>query len=309
MATFGAFSAPGRWFRGNCHTHTLLSDGKASAAQVARAYRREGYDFLTLTDHGRSQESVAGLGDERFLVINGIELHPPAPGRRPDEPLHFVGIGVEHSPAREWVKKATASSVIRWIERQGGVAVYAHPYWCGHDLGLMREAKRAFGVEVCNTVCEMMDGLGDSSVHFDQALSAGIRWRAFAVDDTHRLARDAFGGWIMVKARKLTRRAILGAIRKGHFYATQGPAIRSLRVRDGMVHLTCSPVRKIVWHAEGPLGRAIVLKRGERSRARFPLQRLDGRSKYLRLEIVDACGRKAWCNPIWRDEPTGRWSD
>ena len=104
------------------------------------------------------------------------------------------------------------------------------------------------------------------------------------------------------------KQAILGAIRKGHFYATQGPAIRSLRVKGGMVHLSCSPVRKIVWHAEGPHGCAIELKRGERSRARFPLQRLVGRSKYLRLEIVDARGRKAWSNPIWRDA-RGRWSD
>ena len=309
MATFGAFSAPGRWFRGNCHTHTLLSDGRAGAAQTAQAYRREGYDFVVLTDHGRAQETLSGLGDDRFLVINGIELHPPAPGRRRDEPYHIVGIGVERSPAPEWVKKATAASVIRWIEREGGVPVYAHPYWCGHDLDLMRQGKRAFGVEVFNSVCEAMDGLGDSSVHFDQALSAGIRWTAFAVDDAHRLARDAFGGWIMVKARELTRRAILGAIRKGHFYATQGPVIRSLRVSGGTVHLTCSPARKIVWHAEGPHGEVLIAKRGTRSRGRFALQRLVGRSRYLRLEIVDAAGRKAWCNPIWRAARGGRWSD
>ena len=126
----------------------------------------------------------------------------------------------------------------------------------------MREGKRASGVEVFNSVCEAMGGLGDSSVHLDQALSAGIRWTAFAVDDTHRLARDAFGGWIMVKARELTRGAILDAIRKGHFYATQAPAIRSLRVSGGTVHLACSPVRKIVWHAEGPHGLAIIAKRG-----------------------------------------------
>jgi predicted metal-dependent phosphoesterase TrpH len=220
MATFGAFSVPGRWFRGNCHTHTLLSDGRSSPAQVAQAYRREGYDFLVLTDHGRAQETLSGLGGGRFLVINGIELHPPTLGRPRGEPHHIVGIGVERSPEREWVKKATAASVIRWIEREGGVPVYGHPRWSGHDLARMREGKRAFGVEVYNSVCEAMNGLGDSSVHFDQALSAGIRWRAFAVDDAHRLARDAFGGWIMVKSRELTKRAILDAIRKGHFYAT-----------------------------------------------------------------------------------------
>ena len=308
MAMFGAFSAPGRWFRGNCHTHTLLSDGKADAAQIAQAYRREGYDFLVLTDHGRAQETLSGLGDDRFRVINGIELHPPTRGQRRGEPHHIVGIGVERSPAREWVEKATAASVIRWIEREGGVAVYAHPYWSGHDLGPMREGKRASGVEVFNSTCEAQHGLGDSSVHLDQALSAGIRWTAFAVDDTHRPARDAFGGWIMVKAPALTQGAILDAIRKGRFYATQGPVIRSLRVSGGIVRLTCSPVRKIVWHTEGHAP-AVIPKRGERSRARFALRRLAGRSGYLRLEIVDAFGRKAWCNPVWRDARAGRRRD
>jgi hypothetical protein len=309
MATFGAFSAPGRWFRGNCHAHTQLSDGQLSPAQIARAYRHEGYDFLVLTDHGRAQETVSGLGDERFLVINGIELHPPALARPRGQPHHIVGIGVERSPAREWVERATAAAVIRWIEREGGVSVYGHPYWSGHDLDVMREGKRASGVEVFNLTCEAMRGLGDSSVHLDHVLSAGIRWRVFSVDDTHRLARDAFGGWIMVKAPELTERAILDAIRKGHFYATQGPAIRSLRVRGGIVHLSCSPARKIVWHAEGPHGLALRAKRGKRRRARFALGGLVGRSKYLRLEIVDASGRKAWCNPIWRDARTGRWHD
>ena len=308
MATFGAFSAPGRWFRGNCHTHTLLSDGRASAAQIARAYRREGYDFLVLTDHWKAQKSVAGFGGG-LLVINGIELHPPTLGGRRYGPHHIVGIGVDRSPAREWVKKAAAGAIIRWIEREGGVAVYGHPYWSGHNLGVMREGKRASGVEVFNSVCEAERGLGDSSVHLDQALSAGFRWTAFAVDDTHWRARDAFGGWIMVKARELTRRAILDAIRKGHFYATQGPTIRSLDARGGTVRLTCSPVRKIVWHAEGPYGLAILAKWGERSRARFALRGIVGHSKYLRLEIVDASGRKAWCNPIWHDTRAGRWRD
>jgi hypothetical protein len=309
MATFGAFSAPGRWFRGNCHTHTRLSDGKSSAAQVAQAYRRKGYDFLVLTDHGRAHDAVSGLCDDGFLVINGAELHPPTLGGRRDAPHHIVGIGVERSPEGGWVKKATASAVIRWIEREGGVAVYGHPYWSGHDLDVMREGKRAFGVEVFNSVCEVCCGLGDSSVLFDQALSAGVRWRAFASDDAHRLKRDAFGGWIMVRARELTKRAILDALRKGRFYATQGPEIRSLRVRDGVVHLACSPVRRIVWHAEGPYGFAVIAKRAGRSRSRFPLRRIAGHSKYLRVEIVDAAGRKAWSNPIWRDARAGGWRD
>jgi hypothetical protein len=317
MATFGAFSAAGEWFRGNCHTHTLLSDGKASAARIARAYRREGYDFVVLTDHGKAQESVAGLGacpersrrDDRFLVLNGIEMHPPTTGRVGEKSHHIVGIGVEETPPPEWVKKETAESVIGWIERGGGIAVYGHPYWSGHDLSVMREGRGAFGMEAFNSVCETTRGIGDSSAHLDQALSAGFRWTVFAVDDTHRPARDAFSGWIMVKAKELSPAAILGAIRRRHFYATQGPVIRSLRVRRGIATAVCSPVVKLVWHAEGPNGLAVIAKRGLRTRGKYPLKRAAGRSKYLRLEITDSIGRKAWSNPIWYDARTRRWGD
>jgi hypothetical protein len=310
MAVFGAFSAAGGWLRGNGHTHTLLSDGKASAARIARAYRREGYDFVVLTDHGKTQESVAGPGNEKFLVLNGIELHPPSKKSKTGERVHhIVGIGVEKAPPAEWVKKATAEEIVRGIERSGGIAVYGHPYWSGHDLNVMREGRSAFGMEAFNSVCETTRGIGDSGAHLDQALSAGFHWAVFAVDDTHRPARDAFAGWIMVKAKELTSAAILGAIRRRHFYATQGPVIRSLRVQRGIVTAVCSPVVKLVWHAEGPNGLAVIAKRGLRTRSNYPLKRAAGRSKYLRLEITDSIGRKAWSQPIWYDARTRRWSD
>ena len=41
----------GRFFRGNLHCHSNLSDGKWSPEDVALAYRDAGYDFLCLSDH------------------------------------------------------------------------------------------------------------------------------------------------------------------------------------------------------------------------------------------------------------------
>ena len=46
-----AFTAPGRFFRGNLHTHSTLSDGRLEPEEVCRRYRAEGYDFIALTDH------------------------------------------------------------------------------------------------------------------------------------------------------------------------------------------------------------------------------------------------------------------
>ena len=45
------FSRPGRFWRGNLHTHCDRSDGALTAEQVVDAYKRMGYDFLQLSDH------------------------------------------------------------------------------------------------------------------------------------------------------------------------------------------------------------------------------------------------------------------
>lgn len=41
------------WFRGQIHTHTYLSDGRAFPEQVADAYKQRGYQFLCISDHNR----------------------------------------------------------------------------------------------------------------------------------------------------------------------------------------------------------------------------------------------------------------
>ena len=44
-------AAPGRWFKGNTHTHTVNSDGDSTPDEVVRWYREHGYNFLVLSDH------------------------------------------------------------------------------------------------------------------------------------------------------------------------------------------------------------------------------------------------------------------
>ena len=42
-----------KWYRGNLHTHTLLSDGQALPEEAALLYKRFGYDFLVYSDHNK----------------------------------------------------------------------------------------------------------------------------------------------------------------------------------------------------------------------------------------------------------------
>jgi histidinol phosphatase-like PHP family hydrolase len=47
------FDQPGRFWRGNLHTHSNRSDGVLPPDQVARLYQEADYDFVAITDHFR----------------------------------------------------------------------------------------------------------------------------------------------------------------------------------------------------------------------------------------------------------------
>ena len=48
-------------FRGDFHTHTCRSDGKDTPAFHCANYRRRGYDFIAVTDHGRYYPSLSSF--------------------------------------------------------------------------------------------------------------------------------------------------------------------------------------------------------------------------------------------------------
>lgn len=309
MKPFTMFQAPGKWFKGNCHTHTSLSDGKYDPEATAAAYRKKGYDFLVLTDHYKPYANVEALSSKDFLVIRGMELHPPTGG--PLSPHHLIAIGVKKAPPAAF---KTARAAIRWGLKQGALFYYAHPYWSGHDINYLKEAREALGVEVYNATCDGF-GLGYSEALWDQALCQGWRWAALAVDDAHMHGNDHFLGWIMLKAQRLDKVSILAAMKKRWFYASQGPIFKNISLRKDEVFLDCSPAAEIVWHANGYHGKRCFGKNGPAGiqtkspttqKASFKVH--SPAIAYFRIMIRNKYGQKAWSNPIWRDPQSGRWS-
>ena len=83
MIRHSAFTAPGRFWRGNLHTHSTRSDGVLAPEEVCRRYRAEGYDFMALTDHfvgayGYPIVDTVPFRTEGFTTILGAELHSGA---------------------------------------------------------------------------------------------------------------------------------------------------------------------------------------------------------------------------------------
>lgn len=299
MQPVNPFKAPGSWYRGNTHSHSTVSDGRLPLEERFAQSREGGYQFLVLTDHGRVSE-VSHCSTEEFLAISGSELHPHNPygGDR----YHFVAIGLrEPVPYND----QTPNEVLSAVQNQGGLAVVCHPYWCGHTLRDLQLLTGYFAVEVYNDTCEKLIGKGHSEAHWDDLLDqVGPCW-GIAADDAHGVDEDVFHGWVMVKAAALTLPAILGALKAGAFYSSQGPELIDLDVREEeqngktvpVVSVRCSPARSIVFKGQRSRGKHFQAAAGEAlTEAEFPVLRGE---KYVRVEVTDSAGRKAWSNPVF----------
>lgn len=288
IATLNCFQQPGEWFRANLHTHTTLSDGDTDLAGRCRQYREAGYHVLAVTDHERTSQTD-GLSGEGFLVIGGMETHPPDPA---GGLYHLVCLNVPHGFSLAGIDDANER--IRRVREAGGEVIIAHPYWCGHTLADLLPLDGAVAVEVYNATCSKI-GKAFSSVHWDDLLAAGRMLPAVAVDDVHR-GRDIFMGWTWLKMQELTVESVLQALRSGCFYASCGPRIRDFQVTDGVARLRCSPVVEVHFIGRNAAGRSFYADAGE------PFTEVEAPvnpgMRYVRCEVVDAAGNRAWTNPV-----------
>ena len=306
MTRLSAFSAPGRFWRGNLHTHSTRSDGVLDPAEVCRRYRAEGYDFLALTDH------FVGLWDypivdtvpfrtPDFTTILGAELHSGA--MENGELWHILAVGLPPDfapsdtpsflphPAQETAPQIAARAVAA-----GAFVAIAHPQWSGLSLADGRSlADIAHAVEIYNHGCAMGCDRPDGFALADQLLTEGHDLTLIATDDAHFSEPDHFGGWTMVKAEANEPQALLAALKRGDFYATQGPELRDVRIEGGKLVVDCSAVSSIIAIGWGTGAKAVhgaSLTHGE-----VPLDRLNN-SPWVRAAVIDAAGKRAWSNPI-----------
>ncbi len=82
--------------RGDLHTHSCRSDAKQTPAVVCANYRRRGYDFIVLTDHGRYYPSLEAISafsglNTALNILPGEEVHLPG------TTVHLVNAGGRYS--------------------------------------------------------------------------------------------------------------------------------------------------------------------------------------------------------------------
>lgn len=292
-----AFARPGRFWKGNVHTHSDLSDGMRSPEAVCATYREAGYDFLALTDHFRDKYGYP-IVDTRpyrtagFTTILGAELHAPVTAL--GEIWHILAVGLPMDFAPNGAEETGPELAARAIAAGAFVAI-PHPAWNGLRLEDAAAIPGAHAVEVYNHTCQVRTERGDS-VHFaDQLLAGGRRINLIAVDDAHFACMDAFGGWLMVKAEANEPEALLAALKDGAFYATQGPQIHDIAWGEEEVEITCSPAASVMVLGRGSRAVQHVAPGTTRVRLPFGAHREGG---FARVVVADAHGRRAWANPV-----------
>ena len=317
-------AAPGRFYRGNLHTHSSRSDGGMPVDAVCRAYQQQGYDFLAVTDHFRPQYGFPVVDTtpyrtESFTTLIGAELHAPA--LENGQIWHMVGVGLpfDFAPPTE---NETGPELAQRAVDAGAFVVLAHPEWYGASLADLRSIPCAHAIETYNEACGRLNDRADSWGMVDRLLTEGWKVLTTGADDAHfrhvmtvkdaepvdvvasGIGEDApagFGCWVWVRSPALDPDALLTALKAGDFYTSQGPVIHDLRLNDDRseIHVVNSPVVSayVTSAASNPVAfsrHAVQITNWSASIEQF-------RSSFIRVTIVDAFGKRAWSNPIWLD--------
>jgi len=302
-----AFEGKGKMLKGNLHCHTTRSDALGTPYSVSRQYAASGYDFLALTDHNIYNFDQYSPEDD-LLILPGMEVDTGLPG--PDcHCVHVVSLGPEKEMGNGFDQDqrfrypqaenaGQAQIMIDDILKANNLPMYCHPEWSGTPAQEIEELQGFSLMEIWNTGCVLDNGLDKDAAYWDELLMAGRVVYGVATDDGHS-AKQNCQGYIMVNAEKNVQ-SILEALKRGAFYASCGPVIYDFYVEDGVATVLCSPAASIRFrHLRNPYQdqKGIAL-----TGAQAPIPK---GQHYVRAEVTDHLGRKAWTNPIfvdWEDE-------
>ena len=175
-------------YRGDLHSHSTGSDGREGPAVVAANYRREGFDFLALTDHSNwhsSEQMLQAYGDLPLGIrlFHGEEVHLGTI-------IHIVNFGSRYSitdhyrsnqeqcqaemreladrhPTPQGVNRqeyAMRLWIVEQIRRAGGMAIVPHPYWI-HKPGIFNMNTRMLDYVFEQGAFDAFELTGGQTVH------------------------------------------------------------------------------------------------------------------------------------------------
>lgn len=209
------------WYRGDCHLHTIHSDGKRTPEQLVTDARAAGLDFMVSTDHNTSSAHLQ-WGDhatDDLLILNGEEVTTRSG--------HWPAIGL---PAGKWIdwryRAADAVDFRRFVDevhRLGGLVTAAHPF--ANCFGCSYE----FAYEIADLV-EVWNGPWTEDdqatvIHWDGLLRGGHWIPAIGDSDAHNPDQKVALPHTVVLADSLRQEDLLRGLKAGRSWLAESAAV------------------------------------------------------------------------------------
>ena len=322
-------------FKANLHSHSTLSDGKLSPAELKKIYKEHGYYVLAVTDHEYPADH-SSLSDDTFLMLTGYEAHiryeTDLAHKAFQQEIHinllakdqhnisyigyyepFSSVYVTSPERRAELPKlgphrareytvAFINEFVRIAKENGYICTHNHPYWSLEDWGMIEQYEGFFSMEMCNYSSYVRNGLEYNAQLYENLLRKGKRLFCHSADDNHNFPTkwDSFGGFTMILSPELSYNAIFQALEAGNFYSSMGPRIYELSIDGNHVHIETDPVRHIAMHYGG---KHPQFARGTRDNpvcsADFTIT---PETPFIRLTATDFDGRSADTRGVFMDE-------
>ena len=301
-------------FKANLHCHTTVSDGDLTPEEIKKYYMEAGYSVVAFSDHDEFH-THNDLTDEKFLAINAYESGfsdeaNPKPHER--KVYHFCCFAKtddedykEILPTPDYHDKDAINAYIRAHNDKGFLVQYNHPVWSLQESEDLHGIKGLWGTEVYNFSATIDGTDGNQGYMYDVLLRDGSRLFCTATDDNHNHHPfgdeqcDSFGGYIVIRAEKLDYPTIIGAMERGDFYASTGPQIHDIYIEDGVLKVTCSPARHILFTTNTRCSKSVNAV-GEQfvTSGAFELRDF---FTFVRIQITGPDGSLAFSNAYWLD--------
>ncbi|WP_367568412.1 PHP domain-containing protein [Lacrimispora sp.] len=288
---------------------TTVSHGKLTAEQVKEVYQSRGYQIAAYMDwekyciHGE-------LYAPDFLALAGFSAAVGKKGFRinfydtnPDE------MREEKENCCELLSKG--SDCIESMNQLGFLASLSLTYHSMVTYEDYKELDGLFAMEIYNYSNDVRELRGYQPQAYDEMLRCGKKLLCLASDGNrneypfeHSL-NDSFGGFTKIKAKELTYEAVIEALKKGDFYSSMGPEIRSLYIQGKELVIKTGPVQKIYVKTEGRNCYIKTAQPGEiLEEARFSLT---GKEGYIRIVCGDENGLFAASNAYFLSDLPLEW--
>ncbi|MGH9895039.1 MAG: hypothetical protein ACREA0_24265, partial [bacterium] len=266
-----------------------------------------GYDFLCISDHNirfdpallQSELSAEG---RRLHLLPGEELTTWWEGEERTYALHVNGYGTSTTLGENGGDSVSGvlQGLIDRIADDGGMASVNHPnFWSSVGWKDLAALRRLHFFEVYNghplSFNEGTEDLLSMDTIWDLLLIQGQQVLGLAVDDAHYFTQwgaefsNPGRGWVMVEAEEKSAAALIGSLGAGRFYASNGPELAAVEVRQG---------ESLRVFAQGPSiiefiadGEVVDRIEGDEGVCRL------GPASYVRARVGDTSGT-AWVQPL-----------